>query len=252
MFAAVRERLVGAWKRLREGSLIRLFLFEFVVVLLGVLAAQWLAEWSNERQAIQAMEEARGRLNDDLAMSMPAVDIWAKAIPCLDARMDDILRASAEQRLLAPKDLQRPRFFGAGGNELSFETLSLIGKVHGINVATQYSRSLSKASKIDEVSSAIAAQWQQFALINSDYGTPTSADFHAARVAAGHIKSELVSARIAVDNFQYSVRQLGIQSVPNDLNRVPVPDCETIWREGSIHVDANTGRGEVEPFKEAR
>lgn len=252
MFAATRQRLAGAWRRLREGSLVRLFLFEFVVVLLGVLAAQWLAEWSNDRQAVRAMEDARARLDRDLAMALPTMDIWAKAIPCLDVRMDEILRASAAQRTLAPGDLRRPRFFGAGDQTVPPETMALIGRVHGAEVADYYERSVDKASQLSKFSDAIAAQWQQFALINPDYGSPTGADFHAARAAAGHIKSELVSAQIAVDNYLYATRKLGIVSVPNDLNRVAVPDCATIWREGTIHVDAETGRGAIERFKEPR
>ena len=252
MFEALRSRLVGAWKDLHARGLPSLFVFEFVVVLLGVLAAQWLAEWSNERQAVEAMEEARARIDRDLAMTLPTMDIWAQAIPCLDARMDEILRASAAQQTLSPSDLRRPRFFGTGDGSVSSETMALIGRIHGAKVADYYERSLAKAAQLSDFSTAIAAQWQQFALINRDYGAPTAADFHAARAAAGHIKSELVSAQIAVDNFVYSTGELGLSSTPNDLNRVAVPDCDTIWREGSIHVDADTGRGAVEPFKEKR
>jgi len=252
MFAAVREKLVGAWHRLRKGSLVRLFLFEFVVVLLGVLAAQWLAEWSNERQAIRAMEETRARLDDDISASVPSLEIWDKAIPCLDTRMNEVLLASAELRPLPASSLRRPRFFGTLDTRLAPETLQLIGRVHGDDVAQYYGRIAAKAVAMSEFSDGIGAEWQQLALINADYGQPSPADFHAARIAAGHIKSRLVSMQIALENFRYSVRQLGIEGSPNDLNRVAVPDCGTIWREGAIHVDANTGRGEVEPFKEAR
>lgn len=252
MFEAVRSRLIGAWRILHARGMPSLFLFEFVVVLLGVLAAQWLAEWSNDRQAAGAMEDARARLDRELSMTLPTMGIWAKAIPCLDARMDEILRASAEQRTLAPGDLRRPRFFGAGDQDVPPETMALIGKVHGAEMADHYERSVAKATQLSRFSDAIAAQWQQFALINPDYGSPTGADFHAARAAAGHIKSELVSAQIAVDNYLYATRKLGIVSIPNDLNRVAVPDCATIWREGTIHVDAETGRGAIERFKETR
>ena len=70
MFAAVRERLVGAWRRLREGSLAKLFLFEFVVVMLGVLAAQAVAEWAGERAEDRRLASAMERARYDLANAM--------------------------------------------------------------------------------------------------------------------------------------------------------------------------------------
>ena len=252
MFAAVRQKLTGAWRRLREGSLAKLFIFEFVVVLLGVLAAQWLAEWSNERQALRTMEESRARIDDGVAISLTAVAIWEKAIPCLDARMDEILTASAEQRTLTSSDLQRPRLFNVLEAHFTTDTLDLIEQRHGAETALHYDRFARKSDDINQSVKAIAAQWQQFALVNPDYGQPSAADFHSARASAGQIKSELVSMQIAVENFAYAAEWLGIERKANDLNRVPVPDCATIWRERAVHVDGATGSGEVAQFRQEK
>ncbi|MCM8558119.1 hypothetical protein [Sphingomicrobium sediminis] len=83
MFAAIRQKLTGAWKRLREGSLAKLFVFEFIVVLLGVLAAQWVADWARERDAMATMEEARARADLELADAGAVANIWQLVAPCI-------------------------------------------------------------------------------------------------------------------------------------------------------------------------
>lgn len=63
MFAAVRS----AWSRAREKNLLGLFAFEFVVVVLGVLAAQAVQSWVQERERTQHADEERIRLEEGLS-----------------------------------------------------------------------------------------------------------------------------------------------------------------------------------------
>jgi len=50
MFAAMREGLGRAAHGMRERRTLGLFVFEFFVVVLGVLAAQGLQEWAKQRE----------------------------------------------------------------------------------------------------------------------------------------------------------------------------------------------------------
>lgn len=74
MFKAIRDsalvfgRRVGAgWHQIHQRKLVRLFLFEFIVVLLGVLTAQALSNWSGNRQIAERSEEALAKYRRDLA-----------------------------------------------------------------------------------------------------------------------------------------------------------------------------------------
>jgi hypothetical protein len=71
MFEAVRSRLVAAWKDLHARGLPSLFLFELVVVTLGVLLAQAVAGWAARQSAFDDMETVKTELDSDIR-SLPA------------------------------------------------------------------------------------------------------------------------------------------------------------------------------------
>ena len=58
VFEAIRKKLVGAWRDLRSRGLVTLFFFELLVVTLGVLLAQAVADWAANREDMAAMEKA--------------------------------------------------------------------------------------------------------------------------------------------------------------------------------------------------
>ena len=87
MFAALRQNLATAWQRLRQGNLAKLFVFEFVVVLLGVLSAQAVADWAGERAADRRAQGARQGAVGFIAESMHVAAEWDLQASCLADQM---------------------------------------------------------------------------------------------------------------------------------------------------------------------
>ena len=82
MFRTVRHW----WNDGRGKITVRLFVFEFVVVVVGVLVAQALANWVQGRAAIREMEQAKARSAHEIAQSLEVALIWQAAVPCLRER----------------------------------------------------------------------------------------------------------------------------------------------------------------------
>lgn len=90
MFQAVRESLAAALPR-RGKRLAALFAFEFVVVLLGVLAAQVVQNWAREREVRRETLEARQRLERGYGDAIQFAAVWTAAMPCLRERVGEIM-----------------------------------------------------------------------------------------------------------------------------------------------------------------
>lgn len=94
MFRSVRHW----WSSGTGETTLRLFLFEFVVVVVGVLAAQGLANWVSTR----AEREAGRRLFADAVESARYFDqtlaFWQQFGPCLRTHVASISRAAAAGR----------------------------------------------------------------------------------------------------------------------------------------------------------
>src|SRR5437868_7784966 len=86
MFRAVRDSLLNRGTLFRSHRLQRtgrLFLFEFVVVLLGVLAAQMLQGWVADRQSRRQASAAVAQLRVEAATMVSQAGFWRRSGPCL-------------------------------------------------------------------------------------------------------------------------------------------------------------------------
>jgi hypothetical protein len=103
MFQAARRWWLGG----RGKVTARLFLFEFVVVMVGVLAAQALQDWVEHRDRLAAMEESRSRLVRQFSDNLAYARAWQAGIPCISDRMSEIMRGVARGGIY-PRMLERP------------------------------------------------------------------------------------------------------------------------------------------------
>ena len=87
MFQAVRHW----WGSGRGRITARLFAFEFIVVVTGVLVAQALANWAQDRAAFKAMQEAKARAEVEISDNMYAASVYQAAIPCFEDRMREVM-----------------------------------------------------------------------------------------------------------------------------------------------------------------
>lgn len=115
MFRAVRHW----WDSGRGKVTARLFLFEFVVVMAGVLAAQGLQSWlagradDREGEALLAAATANGK---DIGR---AANYWGRHGQCLRNHVDDIARHAVAGRSMTNEEIGRPGLPSAEPIELS-------------------------------------------------------------------------------------------------------------------------------------
>ncbi len=83
IFQAVRRW----WGSGRSKVIARLFAFEFVVVMAGVLAAQALANSVQHRADLGRMEVERARVRYELETAYSINQAWNRAVPCLNERL---------------------------------------------------------------------------------------------------------------------------------------------------------------------
>jgi len=88
MFQAVRNW----WGSGRGKVTLRLFLFEFVVVVAGVLTAQALANWVADRAEMRAVNEEDKRVRYEIGRARQVARVWAAATPCLVQRVERVAR----------------------------------------------------------------------------------------------------------------------------------------------------------------
>jgi len=206
MFATVREKLAGAWQRLREGSLIRLFLFEFVVVLLGVLAAQWVADWA-ENNRLRAEAAKQYELTRQTARNFAHLQrFWAMHGQCILDRSMTVARVAAEGGTMSSADIGRP-------------SLPLIRSVGWTDVMRQAGMELYGAEKMEaatdvisqanyfmDVHVSIREQWATFALLDPANGPPSALDRANVRVSAirvaNHVRLLLYKSTESADDLQ--------------------------------------------------
>lgn len=168
MFQTVRHW----WGHGRGKVTLRLFLFEFVVVVAGVLVAQGLATYVQDRSELARMEAERSRIRVEFADAYSVFQTWHAAIPCLDQRMTEVMNGKE----FSPNGLRRPSFVGADVVAPSNDTIELIARRHGMQEKISLNWILSTIESINSSSATIREKWALLSLINPVNGPPTASD----------------------------------------------------------------------------
>lgn len=183
MFAAVREKLAGAWRRLRAGNLGKLFAFEFAVVLLGVLAAQWIADKAGERR----LERDADRAFADAMVYVRTVNEaqywWAQHGDCIIEQTRTIANAAANGETMtraaigpsALPSVSMPTWNEDVRQAANARKGAAMEGIIGYETDTAAMRDAAKA---------IREYWSTFALLEPSNGQPSEADRAAVRLAA--------------------------------------------------------------------
>lgn len=216
MFAAVREKLAGAWQRLREGSLIRLFLFEFVVVLLGVLAAQWGADWAEDNR-LRTEAAKQFELSRETARNFAYLQrYWALHGQCIVDRSMAVARIAAEGGTMSSADIGRPSMpaLRPGGWTDVMRQAGI--DLYGADKMDAVTDIISQANYFADVNVNIRNEWATFALLDPANGPPSALDRANVRVAAirvaNHVRLLLYKSTESADDLQL----LGIERPTDD------------------------------------
>lgn len=229
MFHAIRQWWFGG----RGKITLRLFLFEFVVVVGGVLVAQAVSDWARERSEMAAMEQARNRMGAEIANGVATAQAWAIAIPCLDAQLVEIMIAAGEDRPIDPRLFDRPTFRTEAISPMSTESGLLMVERYGADRAQLYFSLVQRAGRHSQVSIGMAEQWMRLSVIDPRYGRVRDGDRVNARATASELRSGLQSMGNSQAGFMDEAKRLGIGPVEVQGRRRP-RDCEDIRKSKSI------------------
>ena len=240
MFRNVRHRLGNMTERLSTRGTIGLFVFEFFVVVLGVLAAQGLQEWAKQREQQRHVDEELGRLRAGYVSTVGSAEVWRSAIPCLRSRIEFLMRAAATGSPVTPELIRRPRFINTGYPGTDVATQARIHAMLGREQAGTLLDAQTRAANMDENMQAMLTRWETFRLLDPTYGPVSASDRGAARQAGAGLLMHIRTLEIAIINIDEGRGPIAIPDAPppapGDL--VPVPSCEQLWKDGTAYHQA--------------
>lgn len=233
MFHAVRDWWLGG----RGKMTARLFAFEFVVVVAGVLVAQALAGWIQQRGQIANMESERSRARFDLTDVHATVQIWRAASPCLSKRMEDVMAGKA----FAAGALRKPTLVSVGFVPPSTEVMDLIRRHHGPEAELDLLILGKDGAVIDAAVLKIIDSWSRLTLVDPAHGPIATADRSAARIAAADIAAQLRRIDLSAGDMAPILRRLSIRARDRyNPGNGPAKSCDAIWRSGRINPPLGT------------
>lgn len=229
MFHAMRQWWAGGSGKVTA----RLFLFEFVVVVLGVLVAQAVAEWAGRRSDVAAMERAKVRLDRDVRIGRATVEAWLIAMPCLDSQLDAVMRVAGGDARIDPAILKRPAFRSMKIEPLTSESGLLLIDRYGADKAQLYSTLQDRSERITVLANQAAERWMALIVLDPGFGRVREGDRVNARAAASEIKSSLLSLAISGRGFLDESRRLGLATKVDQGRRLP-RGCTDIRTSGAL------------------
>jgi hypothetical protein len=232
MFRAIRNWRFSGKARHWVG----LFAFEFVVVVLGVLTAQAVADWSRNRAAMRDMLANKGRADAQIAFLAGTSIAYGRVIPCMEQRMIGVMRDASDARQVDPKILIRPILWSLPYNELTGESLLNIRANLGNDVSDNYERIAGYVVRSNQLVDSLARDWEALSIISSDSGTVGPGDRQEARILASRMRSTLRSLGKMSSNIAFRSRNLGIAPTLEPGQRLP-GGCADLWRWNSVLYD---------------
>lgn len=224
MFQAVRLW----WGDGRGKSTARLFAFEFVVVMAGVLAAQWLSNLAESRSAQRRLDAALERIERDAGYNMAAAQVWRKAAPCLDERMTLIMRSASAGTALRPMDWRRPSIRMGYFDPLSEADDLLLRERGQKELADTIQQFDSSVNVMSQRLREMTDRWTAFELLDPANGPILREDRVEARHNASAIRTNLKGIAVGAESLLLFGKSLGAEAIYDPGERMP-RDCNEIW-----------------------
>jgi len=228
MFQTVRHW----WGSGRGKITARLFLFELFVVIAGVLIAQALANWVARERSDEEMVEARARFVHEQSANLAVAVSWRAAIPCLDQRMQEVMRAASTGTLdVALAD--RPEFADFVVSDIDPSVELGMRRRYGDSAADQFKAMQRSVSFAASNIGTIIHSWGRLSLADPRLGSVSGPDRTVVRTAAADIRAELRGLSFAVADFIALAERAGL-GLPPGRDHGPAKRCDQIWRSGRI------------------
>ena len=233
MFQAVRQW----WGSGRGKVTTRLFLFEFVVVVAGVLTAQALSNWVSDRAERRAIGAEDDRVRYEIGRARQVARLWATAAPCLIDRVESIARQASTTQPFEASELRVPRFIGYTVESFSPDMNREFHRRLGNERVDNYAVITSASDTIVTTYRSVREGWNRFALLDPALGPPSAADRATVRDVAVQLRSQLDLIRSSAEMIDVTAERLGIPASTSGADfgtAMAVKDCGEIWRTGRI------------------
>ena len=236
MFEALRSRLVGAWKDLHARGLPSLFVFELIVVTLGVLLAQALAGWVGEREADKRLSATLVGVDRDVQNLMHAAEAWQMAMPCFRERIGTVMTMAGEGKEVPTDLLLRPALRNFPQQEVGLDGMLLLRERGEGDRARLYDSLSSMSEAASEAVGNVGDHWLALAVLDPTFGPVSAAD----RANARHDGAQLLSAMRRIEVVSKYIisegRDLGLSPKPYQDART-AKDCAEIWARADMTPD---------------
>ena len=226
IFKLTRE---GAARWLSEARLYRLagiFLFEFVVVLLGVLAAQEVADWADDRRLAREAGVQFQQAREQAIRNAGVQKYWATVAPCLIERAREVARLAANGETMSAAEIGRPALpmtrMPSWDEDVRRAAIARFGSAR-MDAIANFEVNVEIAR---ETTIGTRDNWATFALLDPANGTPSDVDRGNVRLAA--IK---VSDYIRLMRYNDPVADMDALEVPRaewenvGIGNTPVDRC---------------------------
>jgi len=233
MFHAIRQW----WSNGRGKVTTRLFLFEFVVVVAGVLTAQALASWVTDRVERRAINEEDERVRYEIGRTRQVARIWSASVPCLVERVESIARQASTDGPVDVGELRPPRFIGYTVEPLSPDMNREFHDRFGNERVDNYIVVASASATLLNTYRDVRTGWNRFALLDPALGRPSAADRTTVRDVAVQLRSQLDLIRTAAEMIETTAAGLDIPPLKSnaEFGAVgPVTKCSEVWSTGRI------------------
>ena len=222
-FAASSRLALDERKVRRARRLAGLFLFEFVVVVLGVLVAQMLQEYFVDARARREVAATVERARQEAAGFRATSEYWLAATPCLERKIEELMRAAAEGVDRPELQLPRPRIPFSALTPWSEATMNAARQIYGNEEATVYFALQTMAGKMAEDSHELAGDWDLLGLADPRLGPVSREDRINTRLAAARIKGRLASIGVTARFGVLSAERLAIPASPGRKRLLTLP-----------------------------
>lgn len=241
MFQTVRHW----WGSGRGKVTARLFLFEFLVVVAGVLTAQALADWVSDRAEQRAVNEEDKRVRYEIGRARQVARLWSAATPCLNDRVERVARLAASGDPVDPNELKVPRFIGYTVEPFSSDMNREFHHRFGNERVDNYAVVTSASQTLVNTYREVRRGWDRFALLDPALGRSSPADRATVRDVAVQLRSQLDLIEASAEMIESTAAGLKISPLTSDADFgsvMPVTGCDEIWRTGRIWRNSRSAR----------
>ena len=237
MFQTVRHW----WGSGRGKVTARLFAFEFLVVVAGMLTAQALANWVSDRAEQQAVNEEDKRVRYEIGRARQVARIWSIAVPCLTKRVEKIALTASTDGVPDPAELKVPRFIGYTVEPISADMNREFHDRFGNERVDNYTVVQAASNTLVNTYRDVRSGWDRFALLDPALGPSSSADRSTVRDVAVQLRSQLDLIGKSTDMIERTSARIGIPALTSDADFgavMPVRSCNDIWQRDRIWREA--------------